>query len=360
MKNYAVAAVLSLWIALAALTSLVVREIGWARLKKYSLTLIVLGVAVLAVPGAGLVKVTQPYRSRILAYVLRRHSPTVDLGNGCSVFPVNNIWNMIVRDLPVDANSRTYIATMGPELPVHADFGVVGGIPYSVIDGSQAVTNVVFPDGGGESDRGPYRIPDDVPVEPGSDSHAIVLDRGNCKLYELYAAVRSGPGQWQAGSGAIFDLRSNALRPEGWTSADAAGLPIFAGLIRYEEVKAGAIHHALRFTTPHTRRAFVWPGRHLASSSNDASLPPMGQRFRLRTSVDISGFTRSAQVILTALKEYGMMLSDNGGPWYLTGAPDSGWDAQTIADLKKVSGADFEAVDVSSLMVDRNSAEARQ
>ena len=348
------AALLSMWVAIAALSYLVGREIGWARLKKYSVALTVLVLALLALPGAAVVKLGAPYKDRILARLIPHHSPPVHLASGCSVFPDNNIWNTSVRNLPLDPNSSAYIQSMGPNAPLHADFSV----PYGITDGSEGVAEVAL--ASDESDRGPYRIPDGAPIEKAGDAHVIVVDNGACRLYELYAAARVGHLSWQASSGAIFDLRSNKLRPEGWTSADAAGLPIFAGLVRYDEVKAGQIRHALRFTAPHTRRTFLWPARHFASSSTDPSLPPMGQRFRLRSSFDTSGLTPEAQVILTALKEYGMFLSDNGGAWYLTGALDSNWSSRTMADLKTVEGSDFEAVDSSMLMVAPDSGEVRR
>ena len=354
------AAIVSMWAALVALASLVAREAGWARLRRYSITVAFLALALLVLPGAAVIRLALPYKDRILARVMGHHSPPVELTGGCSVFPEDNVWNVRISDSPVDGKSQAYVQSMGTNLPLHADFGLVGGIPYTTIDGNAPTTDVTLLDGAAESDRGPYRIPDDAPVEPGGDSHVLIVDRGGCRLYELYGAARTGPQQWRANSGAIFDLRSNQLRPEGWTSADAAGLPIFPGLLRYDEVKSGRISHALRFSTPRTRRAFVWPARHCASSSNDPNLPPMGQRFRLRSSFDVSHITADAQVILTALKEYGMFLADNGGAWYLTGTPDSRWDSRTISDLRNVLGSDFEAVDSSTMMIDRNSGQARR
>lgn len=352
--------VLSLWVAVAALASLAIRELGWAGVKRYSSTLVILALALLVLPGGALIKLGRPYEERILAIVLRRKSQSIDASNGCPIFPANNIWNAWVHDLPAAPNSRAYIESMGPGLPLHPDFGTTGGIPYAVTDGDQPVTQVTFGDGAAESDPGPYRIPDDAPLEGGEDSHVLVLDRGKCMLYELFAAQRTAARQWQAGSGAIFDLRSNRLRPFGWTSADAAGLPILPGLARYEEVKAGRITHALRFSTRLTRREFVWPGRHFASRSTEGNLPPMGQRFRLRASFDINGFSPETQVILTALKGYGMMLADNGGPWFITGAPDVRWSSTIVTEFRKVLGSDFEAVDTSSLMVSRDSGEVRR
>ncbi len=207
-----------------------------------------------------------------------------------------------------------------------------------------------------ESDPGPYPIPTNAPVEAGSDHHVLIVDSGSCRLYELYAAQRQPDGHWDAGSGAIFPLSSNALRPAGWTSADAAGLPILPGLVRYEEVAAGEIAHALRFTAPQTRRAYVWPARHYASALTDPRYPPMGQRFRLKAGTDISGFSADVQVILRALKKYGMILADNGSAWYLSGAPDSRWDDEDLHTLQQLQGSDFEAVDESGKMVDSDSA----
>jgi hypothetical protein len=204
-----------------------------------------------------------------------------------------------------------------------------------------------------ESDPGPYPIPNDVPIEgdpnPGSgDRHALIVDRDTCTLYELYDLRREGSG-WSAGSGAIWNLRSNALRPEGWTSADAAGLPILPGLARYDEVAAGAIDHALRFTAPETRRAYVYPARHEASSLTGASLPPMGLRVRLKASFPIAGFPPQARVVLEALKRYGMILADNGSPWFISGAPDPRWSNDELHTLDRVTGADLVVVDTSSL-----------
>lgn len=354
MGKNTIAALLSMWVAIAVIAYIGAREIGWVRLKRYSGALTVLVLALLALPAGAVFKLGAPYKDRILARLIPHHSPALHLSGGCSVFPENNIWNTPVRGLPLDANSSVYIQSMGPSAPMHADFSV----PYGITDGGEGVAEMAL--ASDESDRGPYRIPDDAPVERAGDAHVIVVDTGACRLYELFAAARVGHLSWQASSGAIFDLRSNQLRPEGYTSADAAGLPIFAGLVRYDEVKAGQIRHALRFTTPHTRRTFMWPARHFASASTDPSLPPMGQRFRLRGSFDTSGLTPEAQVILTALKEYGMFLSDNGGAWYLTGAPDSNWSSRTIADLKTVEGSDFEAVDSSMLMVAPGSGEVRR
>jgi len=291
---------------------------------------------------------------------------------GCDVFPADNIWNVPVDTLPVDPNSDAYVASIGADAPLHPDFGSGDwppgsgspiGIPYAVVPDTQPGITVTF-DYADESDPGPYPIPPDPPIEGGpqsdGDRHILILDRDDCVLYELFYAWPQPDGTWHAGSGAIFDLKSNALRPAGWTSADAAGLPILPGLVRYDEVAAGEIRHALRFTAPRTRRAYVWPARHFASELTDARYPPMGQRFRLRIDFDISGFSPEVQVILRALKKYGMMLADNGGPWFISGVPDERWDNDMlVSELRRVKGSDFEAVNVSSLMVHPDSAQAR-
>src|SRR5688500_890336 len=226
------------------------------------------------------------------------------------------------------------------------------GIPYVAVPGSQRRVRVSF-DYADESDRGRYPIPRRAPIEGGrnsdGDRHVIVVDRDRCRLYELFAAYPQEGGHWRAGSGAVWNPRSNRPRPRGWTSADAAGLPILPGLARYEEVRRGAIDHALRFTAQRTRRAYVYPARHFASSSDDPEVPPMGVRVRLRAGFDISGFPRQARIVLTALKRYGMILADNGAPWFISGAPSSGWNNEDLHELRRVHGADFEVVDTSSL-----------
>ena len=277
---------------------------------------------------------------------------------GCPVFPGDSVWNVPVDDLPVHPDSERYILNNGPDRSLHPDFGPNGAIPYVVVPPDQPKVPVRFTDGAAESDPGPYPIPSGAPVEPGSDRHVVVVQREACRLYELFDAAPRPDGSWVASSGAVFDLRSNRLRPAGWTSADAAGLPIFAGLVRWDEVAAGEIRHALRLTVPRTRREFVWPGRHFASRSEDLGLPPMGQRFRLKAGYDISGFPPEVWVILRAVKKYGLILADNGSSWYITGAPDRRWNDSTLAALKRVRGSDLEAVDVSSLMVSPDSGAA--
>ncbi len=294
---------------------------------------------------------------------------------GCPVFPSDNIWNTRVDELPVDPRSADYVASIGADVPLKADFGsgdyegAPVGIPYVVVPRDQAMVPIHYASFGDqgpiaeESDPGPYPVPADAPIEGGPDSaddrHVLVVQEQSCTLYELYKAVPNADGSWNAVGSARFDLESNELRPDGWTSADAAGLPILPGLVRYEEVAAGEIDHALRFTAPRTRKAYVWPARHFAAPSDDAALPPMGQRFRLKASVDLSGFSAQNQVILRALQTYGMILADNGSPWFLSGAPDDGWDNNALqSELRQLTGADFEAIDVSSLMRDPDSGQA--
>ena len=288
--------------------------------------------------------------------------------NTCAVFPSNNVWNAPVDQLPVDANSDQYVATIGAARPAHPDFGsglydgAPIGIPFITVPGTQAKVAVTF-DYDSESDHGGYPVPPNVPIEGGpsstGDRHVLVIDQDNCVLYELYSAYPQPDGSWHAGSGAIFDLKSNALRPAGWTSADAAGLPIFPGLVRYDEVAAGEILHAIRFTVPQTSNTYIWPGRHEASNLTGMNYPPMGQRFRLKASFNISSFPAPVQVILRALKKYGMILADNGSSWYLSGAPDDRWNNDVLHTISQIHGSDFEAVDESSLMVQADSAQVR-
>jgi hypothetical protein len=275
----------------------------------------------------------------------------------CPIFPATNAWNQRVDALPVAANSAQLIQSIGVGSGMHADFGSglwdggPIGIPFDVVSKRTPRSRVAF-DYADESNRVAYPIPATVHIEGGrqssGDRHALLLDRDACKLYELYALYPKGGG-WSAGSGAVWNLRSNALRPAGWTSADAAGLPIFAGLARYDEVARGVIDHALRFTASRTRRQYVYPARHYASSSDDPSLPPMGLRVRLKASVDISGYPKQARVVLQALKTYGMILADNGSSWYVSGAPDARWSNDQLHALGRITGADFEVVDTSSL-----------
>jgi hypothetical protein len=264
----------------------------------------------------------------------------------CPIFPSSNVWNKRVDGLPVASNSAAMIAAIGVDAYLHPDFDAIGdGIPYNAVTSSTPRYEVSFYYGD-ESDPGPYPIPTNPKIEKGSDAHLLAIDLSACRLWEIYDASKSGSG-WAGGSGAMWDLRSNALRPAGWTSADAAGLPIFPGLVRHEEVAAGSIKHALRFTAPDTC-GYIYPARH-QTAPPCSNLPPMGLRVRLKASVDISGFGPNAQVVLTALKRYGMILADNGLPWYVSGVPSSKWDDDEFHQFHTLHGSDFEVVDTSGL-----------
>ena len=278
---------------------------------------------------------------------------------GCPVFPADNHWNLRVDRLPVHPRSDAIVRSIGADDNMHADFGSGSyerapiGIPYMTVRAGQPRVPVSF-DYAEESDGSRYPIPPRAPIEggPGSngDRHVIVVDRSRCRLYELFDAhPRGGGARWHAGSGAIFNLRSNRLRPRGYTSADAAGLPILPGLVRYGEVRRGRITHALRVTASRTRRAFIYPARHFASNLTDPDLPAMGQRLRLERGFDISRFPPQSRVVLTALKRYGMILADNGSSWYVSGAPSRGWDNGDLRSLHGVPGSAFEVVDSSRL-----------
>lgn len=304
----------------------------------------------------------------VVAAVDGSRASSVPLIDGITIFPSDYIWNVPVDDLPVDVRSPDYIARIGSTSSLHSDFGsglYEGkqiGIPFNVVDNSVRKQAVTF-DYDDESDPGPYPIPKNPRIEGGGgsdgDRHLLIVQQDEKVLYELYAAEQQPDGSWHAGSGAIFNLAGYELRPEGWTSADAAGLAILPGLVRYEDVANGEINHAIRFTTPRTQRAYVWPARHFASTITDPSYPPMGQRFRLKASFDTSGYPPQAKVVLEALKKYGMILSDNGAAWYITGAPDDRWDNDDLHTLRNVKGSDFEAVDVSSLIIDLDSGQVR-
>jgi len=272
----------------------------------------------------------------------------------CPVFPASSVWNKPVDKLPLQKNSAAIVKAIGASLNLHADFGSglwdggPIGIPVTVVDGSQPRFSVDFLYDE-ESDPGPYPIPPDVRIEGGPDSdgdrHAILVERDSCTLYELFDLWPA----WDAGSGAIWNLRSNALRPRGWTSADAAGLPILPGLARYDEVERGVIDHALRFTVRRSRRAYVYPARHFASSSTSPNLPPMGLRLRLRANFPVASFPPQARVVLRALKRYGMIGADNGSSWYISGVPDPRWDNDQLHTLHRVKGSDFRVVNTSKL-----------
>jgi hypothetical protein len=289
--------------------------------------------------------------------------------SGCPVLPANNVWNAPIDTMPVDPNSNLYISAIGVNTGVHPDFGSGEwgggpiGIPYNIVPGTQPMVPISFYYAD-ESEPGPYPIPPDPLIEGGSqatgDRHVLLLDRDRCMLYEAWSTYPQGDGSWKAGSGAVFNLWSNALRPSTWTSSDAAGLPVLPGLVRYDEVGAGEINHAIRFTAPHTRNEFIWPARHCASSLTDKKYPPMGQRFRLKAGFNIAGFAPEVQVILKALKKYGMILADNGSSWFISGVPDGRWNNDILVNqLKLVKGSDFEAIDESSIMVDPDSGQAR-
>ncbi|MDX6619817.1 MAG: hypothetical protein QOK36_2203 [Gaiellales bacterium] len=275
--------------------------------------------------------------------------PTLPGARNCAIFPATNVWNKRVDTLPAAANSQAMIDAIGADSSVHPDFGsYLGyGIPYNVVSRTTAHPSKVTFDYADESDRVSYPMPAHPNQEASGDGHILVVDSSTCKLYELFDA-KGGGTSWKAGAGAVWNLRSNRLRPDGWTSADAAGLPILPGLVRYDEVAAGAIRHALRFTARQTAKAHIFPARHDAGES-DSSLPPMGLRVRLKASVDISGYAKQARVVLRALKVYGMILADNGSPWFISGASDRRYNDDELHDLGKLTGSDFEVVDTSGL-----------
>lgn len=287
---------------------------------------------------------------------------------GCPLFPGDSFWHADVSHLALSSRSNAYVATVGAGASLKADFGSglwAGGpigIPYVVVPGTQPKVPVAFyyPD---ESDPGPYPIPADAPIEGGSastgDRHVLVVDRDACVLYETYDSHPDGHGGWSDGSGAVFDLRSNALRPAGWTSADAAGLSILAGLVRYDEVAAGHIDHAIRITVPATQNAYVWPARHRAGSTSDPNTPPMGTWLRLKATVDPATFGPEVRPIVEALLTHGAIVADNGAAWYLSGAPDERWDNTALRELARLHGSDFEVVDASALMVGPDSGQTR-
>jgi hypothetical protein len=274
------------------------------------------------------------------------------------LFPADNAWNQPVDTAGIDPNSAAIIANIGATKSFHPDFGAnynggPFGIPYFVVSNAQPGVNVTF-DYDDESDHGLYPIPANAPIEGGAssdgDRHVIIVNRDTWKLYELYSAFPNSNGSWHAGSGALFDLASNALRPAGWTSADAAGLPILPGLVRYDEVSAGVIAHAIRFTVARSRKAYVSPARHAASSDTSSLRPPMGMRVRLKASVNIATYPASAQVILRALKKYGMIVADNGSDWYASGTADARWNDNEINSLKALKGSDFEVVRMTGVV----------
>ena len=268
----------------------------------------------------------------------------------CPVFPAGNVWNQDISALPVASNSDTLIAYIGLDTGLHPDFGSYRGygIPYNTVPGSQRKLTVRF-DYSSQSDHVGYPIPRRPRIEAGSDHHMLIVDSGTCKLYEMWNVRHTRRG-WRAGSGAVWKMTSNALRPDGWTSADAAGLPILPGLVRYPEVSAGVIDHALRFTAPQTRDAHIYPARHDAGSGSSASLPPMGLRVRLKSSFDLSQLSPQARVVAVALQHYGMILADNGSPWYVSGVSNKRFNDDDLRTLNRITGRDLEVVDTSGLV----------
>jgi hypothetical protein len=288
-------------------------------------------------------------------------------GTTCTVFPADNYWHADISALPVNARSAQWLSHMSPTRRLHPDFGpsygeqpVPYGIPVTVVSGTHPAVPVTF-DYADESDRVNYPLGADTKIEGGNtatgDRHAIVVNKDTCRLYETFATYKKSTG-WVAGSGAVWNLRSDRLRPLTWTSADAAGLPILPGLLRYDEVAAGHVDHAIRFTTNVTDRAFVWPARHQAGSVSNHSYPPMGARFRLKKNFNISSYGAQARVVLTAMKQYGLVLADNGSPWFFQGTADTRWQSALLDDLKKVPASAFEAVDTAPLRVSRDSGAA--
>jgi hypothetical protein len=289
---------------------------------------------------------------------VRAHRATAPAEFGCPILPAEDPLNQEIAGAPVNPNSANYVASIGLSAHLHPDFGTNPsyGIPYTVVSGKQAKVPIKFTKYRSESDPGPYPIPANAPIEGGGknghgDKHVLVVQEGSCIDYELYLAHHSKKtGAWSAASGAVFNLRSDALRPEGFTSADAAGLPIFPLLARYPEVAAGQIDHALRVTVPETQNGYIHPATHFASSSSDPNLPPMGLRLRLKASYSLAGFHGQSLVILEALKRYGLIVADNGSPWFITGAPNAGWNDEDLEQIKQVPGSEFEAVESGPIL----------
>lgn len=294
-----------------------------------------------------------------------RHLPHTS----CPVFPADNFWHADISSLPVNARSDQWLSHMSPDTQLHPDFGpsfgeapVDYGIPITVVGGKHAKVHVGF-SYASESDKLLYPLGGDTKIEGGrssdGDRHAIVVNKKTCRLYETFATRQASSGKWHAGSGATWNLAGNKLRPQGWTSADAAGLPILPGLLRFGEVRKGNVDHAIRFTTNVTDRRHVWPARHDAGSVSDPSYPPMGARFRLKASFPISSYRADTQTVLRAMKRYGLVLADNGSPWFFQGARDSRWPTGLLDQLKRIPASAFVAVDTSSLQASANSARVR-
>jgi hypothetical protein len=290
------------------------------------------------------------------ARAARAHAAGSPVEHGCPILPAADPLNQEIANAPVSPNSPAYVASIGLSAHLHPDFGTEPsyGIPYTVVGAKQRKVPIKFTEYGAESNPGPYPVPAKAPIEGAGkdgqgDNHVLVLQEGSCKLYELYDASRGGQG-WDAASGAVFNLRSDALRPEGWTSADAAGLPIFPLLVRYPEVARGQIDHALRVTVPETQKGYIHPATHYASDNSNPDLPPMGLRLRLKASYSLAGFTGESLVILQALKRYGLIVADNGSPWYITGAPNPHWNDESLEAIKRVPGSEFEAVQTGAIV----------
>jgi hypothetical protein len=291
--------------------------------------------------------------ARTLDHARRASAPQE---HGCPILPPEDPLNQEIANAPVNPNSANYIASIGLTAHLHPDFGTNPsyGIPYTVVGPNQPKVPIKFTAYGSESNPGPYPVPAHAPIEGGGknghgDKHVLVVQEGSCTLYEMFDAHRRGRG-WAAASGAVFNLRSDALRPEGWTSADAAGLPIFPLLARYPEVATGQIDHALRVTVPETQMSYIHPATHFASTSSDPNLPPMGLRLRLKAGYSLAGFSGQSLVILEALKRYGLIVADNGSPWFITGAPNPGWNDENLEQIKRVPGSEFEAVESGPIL----------
>jgi hypothetical protein len=306
-------------------------------------SLLVAVLALASLPGASVAKKPPPVAAE-------------SVEPGCQILPPEDPLNQEVAHAPVNPNSANYVASIGLTAHLHPDFGTEPsyGIPYTVVGEDQPEVPIRFTKYRAESNRGPYPIPPDAPIEGGGkngrgDKHVLVVQEGTCMDYELYKAHRKGE-EWTAASGAVFNLSSEALRPEGWTSADAAGLPIFPLLVRYPEVHAGQIDHALRVTVPQTQMGYIHPATHFASDSSNPNLPPMGLRLRLKASYSLTGFDGESLIILEALKRYGLIVADNGSPWFMTGAPDPRWNDENLEQLKQVPGSEFEAVETGPIL----------
>jgi hypothetical protein len=286
------------------------------------------------------------------------HRTRAALEYGCPILPAEDPLNQEIAGAPVNPNSAAYVASIGLSAHLHPDFGTNPsyGIPYTVVGPEQPKVPIKFTKYKSESDPGPYPVPAGAPIEGGGknghgDKHVLVVQEGSCTDYELYLAHRNKKtGGWSAASGAVFNLRSDALRPEGWTSADAAGLPIFPLLVRYPEVASGQIDHALRVTVPETQDGYIHPATHFASSSSNPEEPPMGLRLRLKASYSLAGFHGESLIVLEALKRYGLIVADNGSPWFITGAPDPRWNDEDLEQIKQVPGSEFEAVESGPIL----------